>query len=186
MSSSIPQRHSPHFTPAPLPIPTRRPTHRANLSLSDSDDDSLDSHNSTNSNANAHVMTQHPYQDADEDPLRHATLSSHSPSSLTITHRALCHALNVANTAPSSAYHLTKTHDLAVLNRTSPVLPTHLLAIHDAPLAGPTVPLTVMPINIDTFTAISARTSPARGSTPTPPDARPVLSLPLSLPVTQT
>jgi hypothetical protein len=97
-------------------------------------------------------MTQHPYQDADEDPLRHATLSSHSPSSLTITHRALCHALNVANTAPSSAYHLTKTHDLAVLNRTSPVLPTHLLAIHDAPLAGPTVPLTLIPINIDTFT----------------------------------
>lgn len=70
MSSSIPQRHSPQFTPAPLPIPTRRPTHRANLSLTDSEDGSLDSHNS---NANNPVMTQHPYQDADEDPLRRAT-----------------------------------------------------------------------------------------------------------------
>ena len=70
MSSSIPQRHSPQFTPAPLPIPTRRPTHRANRSLSSSDDGSLDTQSSTNTNS--HLMTQFPYQDSDEDPLRHA------------------------------------------------------------------------------------------------------------------
>ena len=70
MSSSIPQRHSPQFTPAPLPIPTRRPTHRANRSLSSSDDGSLDTQSSTNTNS--HLMTQYPYQDSDEDPLRHA------------------------------------------------------------------------------------------------------------------
>jgi hypothetical protein len=49
------------------------------------------------------------------------------------------------------ACRLTKTHYLAVLNRTSPVLPTHLLAVHDAPLSDPNVPLTLIPINIDTF-----------------------------------
>jgi hypothetical protein len=153
MSSSIPQRHSPQFTPAPLPIPTRRPTHRANLSLSDSDDGSLDTHNSLNSNANTHAMTQHPYQDADEDPLRHATSSLNLTLLLIRPYfcRALCHALNVAKTAPSSAYHLTKTHELAVLNRSSPVLPTHLLAVHDAPLAEPTAPITLIPVNIETF-----------------------------------
>lgn len=70
MSSSIPQRYSPQFTPAPLPIPTRRPTHRANRSLSSSDDGSLDTQSSTNTNS--HLMTQYPYQDSDEDPLRHA------------------------------------------------------------------------------------------------------------------
>jgi hypothetical protein len=70
MSSSIPLRDSPQFTPAPLPIPTRRPTHRANHSLSSSDDGSLDTQSSTNTNS--HLMTQYPYQDSDEDPLRHA------------------------------------------------------------------------------------------------------------------
>jgi hypothetical protein len=38
-----------------------------------------------------------------------------------------------------------------VLNRTSPVLPTHLLAVHDAPLADPMTPLTLIPIDMDTF-----------------------------------
>jgi hypothetical protein len=83
MSSSIPQRHSPQFTPAPLPIPTRRPTHRANRSLSSSDDGSLDTQSSTNTNT--HLMTQYPYQDSDEDPLRHAYIPiplSFSPAHL--------------------------------------------------------------------------------------------------------
>jgi hypothetical protein len=31
------------------------------------------------------------------------------------------------------------------------VLPTHLLAVHDAPLSDPNAPLTLIPINIDTF-----------------------------------
>jgi len=79
-------------------------------------------------------MTQYPYQDSDEDPLR-----------------ALCYALNIAKTAPCSACRLTKTHQLAVLDRTSPVLPTHLLAVHDAPLSDPNASLTLIPINIDTF-----------------------------------
>jgi hypothetical protein len=80
MSSSIPQRHSPQFTPAPLPIPTRRPTHRANRSLSGSDDGTLDTHSPNGS----HLMTQYPYQDSDEDPLRHIChfLSLSSCSSL--------------------------------------------------------------------------------------------------------
>ena len=52
---------------------------------------------------------------------------------------------------PSSMYHLTKTHDVAVLNRSSPVLPMHLLTIYNVPLAGPTVPLTLILININTF-----------------------------------
>jgi hypothetical protein len=37
-----------------------------------------------------------------------------------------------------------------VLNRTLPVLPTHLLAVHDAPLSDPTTPLTLIPIDTDT------------------------------------
>jgi hypothetical protein len=82
MSSSIPQRHSPQFTPAPLPIPTRRPTHRANRSLSSSDDGSLDTQSSTNTNS--HLMTQYPYQDSDEDPLRHAYI--HLPLSFSPAH----------------------------------------------------------------------------------------------------
>ncbi|KAI0287175.1 hypothetical protein BC826DRAFT_69026 [Russula brevipes] len=134
MSSSIPQRHSPQFTPAPLPIPTRRPTHRANPSLADSDDGSLGSHNSSHSNSNNHLMTQHPYKDADEDPLR-----------------ALCHALNVAETAPSRAHHLTNSHELTVLDRASPVLPTHVLAVHDAPPTDPNAPVMLIPIDIDAF-----------------------------------
>ncbi|KAH9962227.1 hypothetical protein BC827DRAFT_1267205 [Russula dissimulans] len=134
MSSSIPQRHSPQFTPVPLPLPTRRPTHRATLSFTDSDDGSLDSHNSNNNSNSSHVMTQYPYQDADEDPLK-----------------ALCYAMNVAKTAPSSAHHLTKPHELAVLNRASSILPTHLLAIHDVPLTDPNVTLTLIPVNADTF-----------------------------------
>ena len=69
-SSSIPQRHSPQFTPAPLPVPTRRPTHRANPSLTDSDDGSQESHNGNNPN----LMTHYPYRDADEDPLRYVPL----------------------------------------------------------------------------------------------------------------
>ncbi|KAI9507266.1 hypothetical protein F5148DRAFT_141356 [Russula earlei] len=136
MSSSIPQRHSPQFTPVPLPLPSRRPTHRATPSFTDSDDGSFDSHNSNSNNSTSinHVMTQYPYQDPDEDPLR-----------------ALCYAMNVAKTAPSTARHLTKPHELAVLNRASPILPTHLLAIHDAPLTDPNVLLTLIPINIDAF-----------------------------------
>src|SRR6266699_1497204 len=82
MSSSIPQRHSPQFTPAPLPIPTRRPTHRANRSLSSSDDGSLDTQSSTNTNS--HLMTQYPYQDSDEDPLRHAYIPL--PPSFSLAH----------------------------------------------------------------------------------------------------
>ncbi|KAH9974169.1 hypothetical protein BGW80DRAFT_1305611 [Lactifluus volemus] len=136
MSSYIPQRHSPQFTPAPLPIPTRRPTHRANPSLTDSDDGSLESNGSSTATANVtnHVMTQYPYQDADEDPLR-----------------TLCYALNVAKTAPTTARQLTKTYELAVLNRTSPVLPTHLLAVHDAPLSDTSTPLILIPIDADIF-----------------------------------
>ncbi|KAH9985635.1 hypothetical protein BJV74DRAFT_878636 [Russula compacta] len=129
-SSSIPQRHSPQFTPAPLPVPTRRPTHRANPSLTDSDDGSQDSHNGNNPN----FMTHYPYQGQDEDPLR-----------------ALCHALNVAQTAPLTARHLTNPYELTVLNRTSPTLPSHLLAVHDAPLADPNAPVTLIPIDIETF-----------------------------------
>jgi hypothetical protein len=154
MSSSIPQRHSPQFTPAPLPIPTRRPTHRANRSLSGSDDGTLDTYSSNSS----HLMTQYPYQDSDEDPLRH---TCHSSCLLSPAHhhfRALCYALNVAKTAPSSACRLTKTYQLAVLNRTSPILPTHILAIHDAPLSDPNAPVTLIPVNIDVF-SLKLRTS---------------------------
>ncbi|KAF8480276.1 hypothetical protein DFH94DRAFT_631080 [Russula ochroleuca] len=96
-------------------------------------------------------MTQYPYQDSDEDPLRH---TCHSSCLLPPAHhsfRALCYALNVAKTAPSSACRLTKTHQLAVLNRTSPVLPTHILAVHDAPLSDPNAPVTLIPINVDAF-----------------------------------
>ena len=38
-----------------------------------------------------------------------------------------------------------------MLNRTSPVLPTHLLAVHDAPLSDPLTPVTLIPIDTDTF-----------------------------------
>ncbi|KAI0246187.1 hypothetical protein BJV78DRAFT_1301322 [Lactifluus subvellereus] len=147
-SPPVRQRPVSTFTPAPLPIPTRRPTHRANPSLSDSDDGSPESNNNnttTNTNATNHVMTQYPYQDADEDPLRHV------PSLVVRTEPALCYALNVAKTAPSTARQLTKTYDLAVLDRTSPVRPTHLLAVHDAPLADPLTPVTLIPIDTDTF-----------------------------------
>ncbi|KAH9984145.1 hypothetical protein BJV77DRAFT_966360 [Russula vinacea] len=129
MSSSIPQRHSPQFTPAPLPIPTRRPTHRANRSLSGSDDGTLDTYSSNSS----HLMTQYPYQDSDEDPLRHTYCAFERVSS----HENL---------------------QLAVLNRTSPILPTHILAIHDAPLSDPNAPVTLIPVNIDVF-SLKLRTS---------------------------
>jgi hypothetical protein len=98
-------------------------------------------------------MTQHPYKDADEDPLRYVKPSSSLLYVLTLLpkRRALCHALNVAETAPSRARHLTNTHELAVLNRASPVLPTHVLAVHDAPPTDPNVPVMLIPIDIDAF-----------------------------------
>ena len=96
-------------------------------------------------------MTQYPYQDSDEDPLRQAFSQSFFPPPAHRDCRALCYALNVAKTAPSSACRFMKTHQLAVLDRTSPVLPTHLLAVHDAPLSDPNALLILIPINIDTF-----------------------------------
>ncbi|KAI0267304.1 hypothetical protein BC834DRAFT_1040632 [Gloeopeniophorella convolvens] len=163
MSLPVPQRYSPQFTPTPLPIPTRRPTHRAHPSFSDSSSDG-----SVNSTTHTHLMTQNPYQDADEDPLQ-----------------ALCHALNVAAPAPLRAAQLTKTHDLAVLQRTAPVLPTHLLALHDAPLSDPASPLALVPIDLAVF-ARMLRTDLTGGVRALPrPPTLPRLPLPprLTLPV---
>jgi hypothetical protein len=65
--------------PAPIPIPTRRPDigqtvpHPAlMMALLDTQ---------CSSNINIHLMTQYPYQDSDEDPLRHAYISLHLSSS---------------------------------------------------------------------------------------------------------
>jgi hypothetical protein len=113
-------------------------------------------------------MTQHPYEDSDDDPLRRLFLLF---SPFRFAHhrfRALSYALNVAKTAPLIACRLTKTHQLAVLNRTSPVLPTHLLAVHDAPLSDPNAPLTLIPINIDTFSRkLRTNITSARHNPPT-------------------
>lgn len=59
--------------------------------------------------------------------------------------------MNVAQTAPLTARHLTNPYELTVLNRSSPILPSHLLAVHDTPLADPNAPVTLIPIDIETF-----------------------------------
>lgn len=161
MSSSIPQRHSPQFTPAPLPIPTRRPTHRANRSLSSSEDGSLDTHSSSNS----HLMTQYPYHDSDEDPLRRLFLFF-SPSSLLIiisgpyaTHSTSQRPrLRPRVTSRKLTNSLSSIAPLPSFPPTSSPFTTRLSRTQTRPSLSSPSTLTPFPPN-------SARTSPARATT---------------------
>lgn len=64
-----------------------------------------------------------------------------------------CH-MPIHQHTPCSVCYLMRTHQLAALNHTSLILPTHLLTVHDASLSDPNMPLTPSPSTLILHTDI--------------------------------
>ncbi|KAI0050299.1 hypothetical protein FA95DRAFT_642222, partial [Auriscalpium vulgare] len=97
-------------------------------------------------------------------------------------HRVLSHFFHVSKPAPLRAGELTKAYDLSVLptHERAPRLPTHVLAVFDTPLTDHYAPVTLVPIDLDLFTAkLRADVRPA-AARPLPPARAPyTLSVPV-------